>query len=393
MSILVPPHGGGELAPLLVHESGRAEIRDRADTLTHVSITSREAADLAMLGMGAYTPLAGFMGKADWRRVCKKMKLENGVFWPIPITVSCSRVRADAIQLEDEIALVDADSGDVLAVMIVTEKYKINKKYECKHVYRTTDAVHPGVASVMAQGEINLGGPVRVLSAGPIAAEFPDLVMGPFETRALFEKYGWAQVAAFQTRNPMHRSHEHMVTMAMDVCDGVLIHQVLGKLKPGDIPAAVRVKAVDTVVKRHFSPGTWVQAGVPLEMRYAGPREALLHAVFRQNFGCSHLIVGRDHAGIGDFYGPFDAHQIFDALRPDALHIEALKFGITFYCHRCAGMATNQTCAHEESDRLQISGTRLREMFKNHEDIPPEFSRPEGVAVLRDYYDSLRKQG
>ena len=330
------------------------------------------------------------MGKADWKSVCKKMTLESGVFWPIPITLSCTRLRADAIQLGDEIALVeDEGDGGVMAVMIVTEKYSIDKDFECSCVFGTKDPAHPGVEKVLAQGEVNLGGPVRVLSEGSYPTEYPGLYLRPGETRALFAQYGWSKVAAFQTRNPMHRSHEHMAKQAIEVCDGILIHQVLGKLKPGDIPAPVRVKAINSLVESHFTPGTCVQAGVPLEMRYAGPREALLHAVFRQNFGCSHLIVGRDHAGVGDYYGPFDAHEIFDSLPPGALHTQPLKYGITFYCYRCEGMATDQTCSHDESDRLQISGTRLREMFANHEEIPKEFSRQEVVAVLQDYYDGL----
>ena len=205
----------------------------------------------------------------------------------------------------------------------------------------------------------------------------------------MFTDYGWSKVAAFQTRNPMHRSHEYLAKVAIEICDGILIHQVLGNLKPGDIPAETRVKAIDALVENYFVPGTVIQAGYPIEMRYAGPREALLHAIFRQNFGCTHLVVGRDHAGVGDYYGPFDAHQIFDTLKPGSMEIQPLKIDITFFCYKCNGMATGKTCPHEEGDRLAISGTRLREMFANHENIPEEFSRREVVEVLQTYYDDL----
>ena len=242
------------------------------------------------------------------------------------------------------------------------------------------------------QGPVNLGGPVRTGSEGHFPKTYAGFYHRPAETRAMFLEKGWSKVAAFQTRNPMHRSHEHLAKIAIEVCDGVLIHQVLGALKPGDIPAEVRVKAIDALVQHYFVDGTILQAGYPIEMRYAGPREALLHAVLRQNFGCSHLVVGRDHAGVGDYYGPFDAHHIFDTLPEGSLKTEPLKIDITFFCYRCNGMATGKTCPHDAEDRLAISGTGLRKMFANHETIPPEFSRAEVIAVLQDYYDSLDSQ-
>ena len=242
---------------------------------------------------------------------------------------------------------------------------------------------------VLEQGAVNLAGPVSVLSEGHYPATYKGLYYRPAETRALFEEKGWSTVAAFQTRNPMHRSHEYLAKIAIEICDGVLIHQVLGALKPGDIPAETRVKAIDALVENYFVPGTAVQAGYPIEMRYAGPREALLHALFRQNFGCSHLVVGRDHAGVGDYYGPFDAHHIFDTVDQGSLVTQPLKIDITFYCYKCGGMATGKTCPHSEEDRLNISGTRLREMFANRETIPAEFSRPEVVKVLQTYYDHI----
>ena len=388
MSNLVPPHGGGPLKPLLVGDAARAENAARAESLPRITLSSRELSDLFMLGMGAYTPLDGFMGEADWRGACVDMKLANGLFWPIPITLSSGQEQADAIEAGDEVALADED-GALVGTMKVEEKYTIDRALECQQVYGTTDENHPGVQKVMEQGAINLAGPVSVLSEGHYPDTYKGLYYRPAETRALFEEKGWSTVAAFQTRNPMHRSHEYLAKIAIEICDGVLIHQVLGVLKPGDIPAETRVKAINTLVENYFVAGTVVQAGYPIEMRYAGPREALLHALFRQNFGCSHLVVGRDHAGVGDYYGPFDAHHIFDTLEAGSLVTQPLKIDITFYCHMCGGMATGKTCPHGEEDRLNISGTRLREMFANHEAIPAEFSRPEVVEVLQTYYDEI----
>lgn len=392
MSKLVPPHGADSLKPLLLPETERGEEADRARRLTRVPLSSREVSDLFMLGMGAYTPLDGFMGEADWRGCTENMTLANGLFWPIPITLSCAQELADSIGIGQDIALVDSDSQEVLGILTVEEKYAIDRDFECSHVYRTTDPSHPGVGKVMSQGAVNLGGAVRTLSEGHFPDTYAGLYHRPAETRALFLEMGWSKVAAFQTRNPMHRSHEYLAKIAIEICDGVLIHQVLGALKPGDIPADVRVRAIDALAKNYFVHGTVLQAGYPIEMRYAGPREALLHAVFRQNFGCSHLVVGRDHAGVGDYYGPHDAHHIFDTLPPGSMRTEPLKIDITFYCYKCNSMATGKTCPHESGERLAISGTRLREMFANGEPIPPEFSRPEVVDVLREYYDDVTRQ-
>ncbi len=389
MSKLVPPHGGGELKPLLLPEDQRQAAKDRAAGMTAVPMSSRETSDLLMLSMGAYTPLDGFMGHVDWHGCCANMHLESGVFWPIPITLSCSEDLASSINEGDEVCLVDGDSGTAMAILEVSEKYTIDKEFECEQVYRTTDSDHPGVQKTMGQAPINLAGKVHVFDEGDFPEKFSDLYFRPAETRQMFTEQGWSKVAAFQTRNPMHRSHEFLAKVAIEVCDGLLIHQVLGALKPGDIPGDVRTKAIDALVKNYFVEGTCFQAGYPIEMRYAGPREALLHAVFRQNFGCSHLVVGRDHAGVGDYYGPFDAQHIFDEIPEGAMVTEPLKIDITFYCYKCGGMATARTCPHDDSDRLSISGTRQREMLTNGEEIPPEFSRPEVLAVLREYYSSL----
>ena len=388
LSRLVRPHGGGELEPLLIGAAERDGALMRADGLKKVPMTSRETSDLVMMAMGAYTPLTGFMGEADWRGVCQDMKMADGLFWPIPITLSAEKDCGVAVA--DEVALVDGDSGEIMAIMTVREIYAIDKRFECGGVYGTTSTDHPGVQTVMEQGAVNLAGPVTALSEGVYPELYPRLFLRPAESRALFAEKGWSRVVALQTRNPMHRSHEYLAKIAIEVADGVFIHQVLGKLKPGDIPAAVRVKAIDVMIDNYFVPGTAVQAGYPIEMRYAGPREALLHALLRQNFGCSHLIVGRDHAGVGDTYGPFDAQHIFDTLWEGALETKALKIDITFYCTKCLGMATGRTCPHGAEDRVLISGTRQREMLSAGEDIPPEFSRPEVVAVLQEYYASLK---
>jgi len=393
MPKLVPPHGADEVKPLLLPEAARAEELKEAETLTKVPMTSREVSDVFMFGMGAYTPLDGFMNEDDWRGVCAEMKLTNGVFWPIPITLSASKELADQIKIGHEVALTDGESGEILATMAVDEIYAIDKEFECSNVYRTTDAAHPGVQKVMEQGAFNLGGTVRVISEGEYPAKYPDLYLRPNESRALFAEKGWSRVAAFQTRNPMHRSHEHLAKIAVEVTDGVFIHQVLGALKPGDIPAEVRTQAIQAMIDNYFVQDTVVQAGYPIEMRYAGPREALLHALIRQNFGCSHLIVGRDHAGVGDYYGPFDAHHIFDEIAEDALKTQALKIDITFYCRKCYGMATGKTCPHTREDQIQISGTEQREMLANDADIPLEFSRPEVVAILKNYYASINSNG
>ncbi len=386
---LVAPHGGGPLKPLLSTPGEAVDHLARAGTLRQVPMTSRETSDLLMLGMGAYSPLGGFMGEADWRSVSTEMKLADGIFWPIPITLSASQELAGGIAIGDQVALTEGEGGVILGLLGVEEKYDPDQALECTQVFRTTDEAHPGVAKVMAQGPVNLAGPVIVMGEGDYPTEYADLYMRPAGSRELFASMGWSRVAAFQTRNPMHRSHEYLVKIALELTDGVFIHQVLGKLKPGDIPASVRTKAIAAMVDNYFPRGSVLQAGYPIEMRYAGPREALLHAVLRQNFGCSHLIVGRDHAGVGDYYGPFDAQAIFDELWDGALLTQALKIDITFHCRKCDGMATGRTCPHDAADRLQISGTRQREMLEKGEAIPTEFGRPEVIAILRNYYEGL----
>jgi len=387
---LVNPHGKAKrLKPLLLAGDALREERRKAGPLPRVPMTSRETSDLIMLGIGAFTPLDGFMGHDDWKGVCDGYRMADGAFWPIPITLSVSKEQADGLKVGREVALVDEETGELMGSLTVGEKYAIDRAHECKQVFRTTDPAHPGVANVMGQREVNVAGPVKVFSEGRYPADYPGLFMRPAQTRKIFEEKGWSTVAALQLRNPMHRSHEYLAKIAIEMCDGVLIHQILGKLKPGDIPAEVRVKAVDALVRHYFVKDTSVQAGVPLEMRYAGPREALLHAVFRQNFGCSHLIVGRDHAGVGEYYGPFDAQKIFDEIPAGALELRPLKIDMTFYCFKCDGIATGRTCPHGKDERLAVSGTMLRKTLSEGGEVPDHFSRPEVLAILKEYYATL----
>ncbi len=405
MDQLIKPHGKeGVLKPLLLEGQELADEQARAETLKKIPITSRETGDAIMMGIGGFTPLDGFMGSADWKSVCTDMIMSDGTFWPIPVTLSASQEDADAIGEGGEVALVDEDTGAVMATMQVTEKYSIDKELECKEVFTTTDPEHPGVAVVMEQREVNLAGPIKVLSESFFPGDFEGIYQRPSDARAIFNERGWGTVAALQLRNPMHNSHAYLAKVAIEVTDGVYIHQLLGALKPGDIPADTRVKCIDALVQNYFRPERVVQGGYPLDMRYAGPREALLHAVFRQNYGCSHLIVGRDHAGVGDYYGPFDAHNIFDQVPAGALGTQALKMDWTFYCYQCEEMASMKTCPHTEKavldeegnyvsgDRLLLSGTMLRKMLSEEKAVPKEFSKPEVVVLLREFYAGLEEQ-
>jgi sulfate adenylyltransferase len=380
---LVNPHGKEKkLKPLLLAGAELEAEKKRAAGLKKINISSRETGDLIMMGIGGFTPLEGFMTYEDWKDVCAEYKMADGTFWPIPVTVSTD----ESVSAGEEIALF-------MATMKVTESYKIDKEYEAKQVYRTNDAKeHPGVKMVMEQAGMNLAGPVKVLSQGNFPTEYPQIYLTPAQSRHLFTENGWSTVAAFQTRNPMHRSHEYLCKIAIETCDGVFVHMLLGKLKPGDIPSDVRQQAIDILTEKYFVKNTIVIGGYPLDMRYAGPREALLHAVFRQNYGCSHLIVGRDHAGVGDFYGPFDAQKIFDEIPEDALETKPLKIDWTFWCHKCDGMASMRTCPHGKEDRLILSGTKLRKMLSEGEDVSDKFSRPEVLQILRKYYEGLTEK-
>jgi sulfate adenylyltransferase len=389
---LVPPHGG-QLNPLLIEGEELEEEREKAKSLPTIHLTSRETSDLIMMAMGAFSPLEGFMGKDDYTRVVENRHMVDGTLWPVPITLSASKEHAGSFPIDSEIALLDEESDELMGSMKVTEKFTYDKNLEAKRVFRTEDEAHPGVAKLLAQKEFLLAGPVKAFSEGSYPMLYGKHFGRPAETRKIFEERGWSTVAAFQTRNPIHRSHEYCTKIALEVCDGILIHPLVGKLKADDIPAEIRMKCYEILMENYYPQDRVVLKVYPMEMRYAGPREAILHAIFRQNYGCSHLIVGRDHAGVGDYYGPFDAQKIFDEIDEDELHLKPLKIDWTFWCSKCDGMASMKTCPHEKEDRVLISGTDLRKMLANGQMPPKEFSRPEVIKILVDYYKNLNNSG
>ncbi len=412
MSKLIPPHGGKGLTVCLLEGDELAAEKKKAEGLTKVSISPRVKGDLIMIGNGGFSPLTGFMTKADWKGVCDDFLMSDGTFWPVPVTLDINADEAGTVNVGDEIALFDPEAKEIMATMKVTEKYDVteaDKIYECEKVFmgegtptseefwKIAKDDHPGVQMVMAQGPVNLAGPVKVLSEGEYPTRYKGVYHRPAEARKIFEDKGWSDVAALQLRNPMHRSHEYLCKIAVEVCDGVYIHSLVGNLKPGDIPASVRVECIDALVKNYFVEANVVQGGYPLDMRYAGPREGLLHATFRQNYGCSRMIIGRDHAGVGDFYGMFEAQTIFDKIptpaeEGKALKCTPLKIDWTFYCYKCDGMASLRTCPHAKEDRVLLSGTMLRKMLSEGGQLPDHFGRDEVVAILRKYYEGLTEK-
>lgn len=387
MSNLVPPHGG-ILKPLLVgFDRPERVVLEEAKTFLRVPLSSKEVSDLILLGIGAFSPLDGFMTKADYESVLDEMRLSTGVLWPIPVTVAVPGDIAEEIVEGQRVALVDARKT-VVAVMTVQETFSYDKEKEAHRVFGTTDERHPGVQKIYDQGEFYIGGPVEVLNEGEYPTLYPEFGR-PAEVRKLFEEKGWKTVAAFQTRNPMHLSHEYLTRIALEVCDGLLIHPIVGKLKADDIPAETRMKCYKALLDNYYRQDRVVLRACPLEMRYAGPKEAILHAIIRQNFGCSHMIVGRDHAGVGDYYGPFDAQAIFDRLDAGDLHLKPIKLDWTFWCYKCHSVASMKTCPHSHQDRLMISGTELRRMLSEGKSPPKEFSRPEVIDILTRHYRRL----
>jgi sulfate adenylyltransferase len=385
---LISPHGSPTLKILLLEGKERDDELKRAEKLPKLVMSSRETGDLIMMGIGGFTPLEGFMGYDDWKGVCQDMKMKNGLFWPIPVTLSNN----EKINQGTELCLISGETNEIMGTMKVTESYKIDKEFECKNVFKTNDPEHPGVKMVMEQKEWNIAGPVKVLSESYFPTDFKGIYQRPAESRKIFMERGWKTIAALQLRNPMHRSHEYLAKIAIEVSDGLYIHQLVGQLKPGDIPADVRVKCIDKLVELYFDKSRVLQGGYPLDMRYAGPREALLHALFRQNFGCTHMIIGRDHAGVGNYYGPFDAQEIFFQLWDGALECKMLPIDWTFWCYKCGGMASMKTCPHAKEDRLFLSGTALRKSLSEGGDVAVEFSRKEVLEVLREYYASLTEK-
>ena len=385
---LVSPHGG-QLKPLILDGEELAEERERTKALPVIQLTSRETSDLIMMAIGAFSPLEGFMGKEDYEGVVNNMHMVDGTLWPVPITLAVSEEQADSLPMNSDVAIVDDESNELMGMMKVVEKYTYNKLHEAKNVFRTQDEAHPGVAKLMGQKEVLLAGPIKVFSEGPYPQLYGKFYGRPEETRKIFEERGWKTVAAFQTRNPLHRSHEYCTKIALEISDGILIHPLVGKLKAGDIPAEVRMRCYEVLMENYYPQDRVVLKVYPMEMRYGGPREAILHAIIRQNYGCSHLIVGRDHAGVGDYYGPFDAQKIFDELNEEELHLKPLKIDWTFWCFKCDGMASMKTCPHGKDDRVLISGTQLRKLLAEGQMPPKEFSRPEVIQILMEYYKNL----
>lgn len=417
MSKLLPPHGGKGLTVCLLEGSAREDELKKAQGLRKIPISRGERGDLIMIGTGGFSPLGGFMTREDWKSVCENMLLSDGTFWPVPVNLSIAKEDFDTLKEGEEVSLYFAEKDEIMATMKITQKWEKSeddKKWECETVYKghgeesADDAFwkiamedHPGVQRVMADKNYFLAGPVKVLSEGDFPTKFKGTYMRPADARAEFDKRGWGTVAALQLRNPMHRSHEHLVKIAIEVCDGAFIHSLIGALKPGDIPAEVRIECINTLIDGYFVKDYAIQGGYPLDMRYAGPREALLHATFRQNYGVSHMIIGRDHAGVGDFYTLFEAQEIFDRIPyaqegcPDpgkALLCKPLKIDWTFYCHKCDGMASMRTCPHGKDDRVILSGTKLRKALSDGEPVVDHFGREEVLEILRAYYAGLTEK-
>lgn len=371
------PAHGGTLVDLVVTGAEAKALRERAARLPVVRLNSRTLSDLELLAIGGYSPLTGFMTQADYRGVVEDMHLVDGTAWPMPITLASDEGMA---KVGDEIALAD-ESGNVLATMLVQEVFAYDKKAEAANVYRTEDEAHPGVAAVYAQGDVLLGGPVKVLEV-PGHDDFGQYRLTPAQTRAAFTERGWRTIVGFQTRNPVHRAHEYLLKAAMEIVDGLLLHPLVGDTKSDDIPADVRMQCYEVLIENYFPAGRVVLSVNPAAMRYAGPREAVFHALVRKNFGCTHFIVGRDHAGVGNYYGTFDAQLIFNEFAPGELGIVPLMFEHTFFCKKCDGLASVKTCPHDAENRVSLSGTQVRDMLKGGIAPPPEFSRPEVAKVL-----------
>jgi sulfate adenylyltransferase len=375
---LIAPHGG----ELVINMASAAEIvalQEKAKSLPHVTIGSRQLADLEMMAIGAYSPLGGFMGREDYLGVVNDMHLSNGLPWSIPITLSTSAAQAEALNVGSQLALVN-EQGTLQAVMTLHEKYGYDKQLEARKVYRTEEDAHPGVKVVYQQGDVLLGGPVRVVALQPQV--FAQYRYTPTQSRALFAERGWKRVVGFQTRNPVHRAHEYIQKCALEIVDGLYLHPLVGDTKGDDIPADVRMRCYEVLLKNYYPADRVVLGVLPAAMRYAGPREAIFHALMRKNYGCSHFIVGRDHAGVGNYYGTYDAHRIFAEFDAAKLGITPMFFDHTFFCRVCDSMASSKTCPHTSEHHVTLSGTKVRQMLQAGEIPPREFSRPEVAQVL-----------
>jgi sulfate adenylyltransferase len=375
---LISPHGG-KLVLNMAGESERAELQERARGLPQVEVGSRQLADLEMLAIGAYSPLSGFMNKTDYLGSVNDMHLSNGLPWSVPITLSTNSEQAAFLKEGSQIALVNAQ-GTLQAVMTIEEKFGYDKQLEASKVYRTTDETHPGVRVVYEQGDVLLGGPVRVVALQQQA--FANYRFTPTQSRQSFVERGWKRVVGFQTRNPVHRAHEYIQKSALETVDGLYLHPLVGDTKGDDIPAAVRMQCYEVLLENYYPADRVILGVLPAAMRYAGPREAIFHALMRKNYGCSHFIVGRDHAGVGNYYGTYDAHYIFAEFDPAKLGITPMFFDHTFFCRACDSMASSKTCPHNSDHHVTLSGTKVRQMLLAGEIPPREFSRPEVARVL-----------
>ena len=376
----IAPHGGQLINRLATPAQANA-LRDRLFMLPRIALTPRALADLDLIAVGGFSPLDGFLKKADYDSVVERMRLASGLPWSIPITLSAPEAEASALQVGSEVALTDAQ-GEIRAVLALQEVFERDLEREAELVYRTADAAHPGVAAILKEGPVLLGGPVTVLERNVLGEPFRPYALDPAETRRAFAEREWQTIVGFQTRNPVHRAHEYLQKAALEIIDGLLLHPLVGETKGDDIPADVRMRCYRVLLDGYY-PADRVLLGVlPAAMRYAGPREAIFHAIVRKNYGCTHFIVGRDHAGVGSYYGTYDAHHIFRSFAPGELGIQPLFFDHAFFCRACNGMASTKTCPHGAESHVVLSGTRVRELLRAGEYPPPEFSRPEVAAVL-----------
>ena len=376
----ITAHGGGELVDLKAPASEQASLRTHAAKLPVVRLNARDLADLEMLASGAFSPLIGFMGEADYKRSRDEMRLASGVPWSIPITLAVDEAKAHSLKLGNDIALATED-GKVLATMKLAEIYKVDRHAEAKAVFGTDEDAHPGAKNVTSMPPYCLAGRVTLFEEIP-GRTFLEFPREPRQTRASFRERGWRKIVAFQTRNPTHRAHEYIQKAALEICDGIMIHPLVGETKGDDVPAAVRMETYKVLLDQYYPKDRAMLGVFPAHMRYGGPREAILHAIVRRNYGCTHFIVGRDHAGVGSYYGSYDAQKIFDRFKPEEMGITPLMFENTFYCKRCNGMASYKTCPHTDEDRLILSGTKVRDMLRAGQPPPPEFTRPELAAIL-----------
>ncbi len=385
---LIKPHGG-KLVDREVTGPERERLIQAAVDMPALRLNARDISELEMIAIGAYSPLQGFLDRSDYNSVCVRMRLTNGVAWPIPVTLSITNEQASTFRQFEDVALYQDDH--LLAILHLAEKYRYDKEREAELVYRTTDAAHPGVRSLYNQGGWLLGGKVSLVNR-PLNPPFPAYRRAPAETRALFQERGWRRVVAFQTRNPVHRAHEYIQKCALEIADGLLLHPLVGETKADDVPAGVRLESYEAILAGYYPAARTILSILPAAMRYAGPREAVFHALVRKNYGCSHFIVGRDHAGVGNYYGTYDAHHIFDEFEPEELGITPLFFDHTFYCRSCGAMASNKTCPHETAEHVTLSGTKVREMLSVGQVPPVEFTRPEVARVLIDALRALETE-